>query len=67
MNIAYFIVPCVIMFRTAQRCEWILPAALQMAELLIAQLASRDGRASTASAAVPHPAPSLLQQTLASQ
>lgn len=38
--------------RTAQRCEWLLPAALQMAELLIAQLSAREGHA-------PHAGPSL--------
>ena len=40
------------MLRTAQRCEWLLPAALQMAELLIAQLAAREGHAFPASASM---------------
>ena len=40
------------MSRTAQRCEWLLPAALQMAELLIAQLAAREGHAPSASASM---------------
>ena len=38
------------MYRTAQRCEWLLPAALQMAELLITQLATRDGHAPASAA-----------------